>query len=105
MNHIEQTHHDSINELLEAILSLRDLDECRTFMCDLCTVKELLSLAQRVQVAKRLMAGDTYDTIRSQIPVSSATITRVNTAFQFGNGGYRTVLERLDNAALSDTKE
>lgn len=107
MNHIDQTNNDSINELLEVILSLRDLEECRAFMCDLCTVQELLSLAQRVQVAKRLLAGDTYETIRSQVPVSSATITRINTAFQYGNGGYRAVLERLNSgqAVTSEEKE
>ena len=52
--------------------------------------------AMKDRLAKRLLAGETYESIRKQIPVSSATITRVNTALQFGSGGYRTVLEKRE---------
>lgn len=86
---------ENIDELIEAIVSLRDCEECRTFLRDLCTVQELISLSQRLQVAKLLLAGETYESIRRQVPVSSSTITRINTALQFGPGGYRSVLGRL----------
>lgn len=94
MAHLDPVQNENINELLLGILSLADLEECRAFFSDLCTVQELISFAQRFQVAKRLLAGDTYEAIRSQVPVSSATITRINTALQYGHGGYRTVLSR-----------
>ena len=95
-SHLDDRQAESIAELMAAILSLRDTEECRAFLRDLCTVQELIGLSQRLQVAKRLLAGETYESIRQQLPVSSSTITRVNTALQFGTGGYRTVLDRLN---------
>lgn len=95
MGRLDQNQHESINELLQLILSLKDMDECRAFFSDLCTMQELILFAQRVQVAKRLLAGETYESIRSKVQVSSSTITRINTALQFGTGGYQAALERL----------
>ena len=95
MGRLDQSQHDSINELLELIMSLKDMDECRAFFTDLCTMQELILFAQRVQVAKRLLAGETYESIRSKVQVSSSTITRINTALQFGTGGYQAALDRL----------
>ena len=95
-SHLDQRQTENIRELMTAILSLRDEAECLAFFRDLCTVQELISFSQRLQVAKRLMAGETYESIRQQIPVSSTTITRINTALQFGSGGYRSVLSRQD---------
>lgn len=94
LTNLEQNPNESIDELLRAVLSLKDMEECRAFFSDLCTMQELLTFAQRVQVAKLLMTGETYDSIKSQVSVSSATITRISTALKFGTGGYRTVLER-----------
>ena len=96
MTRLTQNQNESIDELLEVILSLRDMEECRAFFSDLCTMKELISLAQRLQVAKHLLRGETYDEVRSQVPVSSSTITRISTELQFGSGGYRTALCRED---------
>ena len=93
---------EDLDELLEAILSLRDKDECRAFLQDLCTVQELMGFAQRLQVAKLLLAGATYESIRQRFPVSSSTITRINTALQFGSGGYRSVLSRLGGGKAPD---
>ncbi|MBQ1704479.1 MAG: TrpR-related protein YerC/YecD [Clostridia bacterium] len=87
-----QEQRESVDELMRIIASLKDEAQCRAFFEDLCTAQELIQFAQRLQVAKGLLAGETYDAIRRRIPVSSATITRVNTALQFGTGGYRAVL-------------
>lgn len=95
MNHIAQNPNESIDQLFQIILSLKDMDECRAFFSDLCTMQELVLMAQRVQVAKLLMNGETYEKIRSQTSVSSSTITRISTELQYGSGGYRTVLGRL----------
>ena len=94
--HLDQQQNENLTELLQALLSLRNTEECRAFLRDLCTVPELIGMSQRLQVAKLLLAGETYDTIRRQLQVSSATITRVNTALQYGSGGYRAVLERME---------
>lgn len=102
MTRLDQNQNESINELLQLILSLKDMDECRAFFSDLCTMQELILFAQRVQVAKRLLAGETYETIRSQVQVSSSTITRINTALQFGTGGYQAALERFQQKMGSE---
>ena len=94
MTRLDKNQNESIEELLAVILSLRDMEECRAFFSDLCTMQELIGLAQRLQVAKHLLRGETYEEIRSQVPVSSSTITRISTELQFGSGGYRAALTR-----------
>lgn len=94
MTHLTENQNENIDQLLAVILSLRDMEECRAFFSDLCTMQELISLSQRLQVAKHLLKGETYEEIRSHVPVSSSTITRINTELQFGSGGYRSVLCR-----------
>ena len=96
MNHVARNPNESIDELFQVILSLKDMDECRAFFSDLCTMQELVLMAQRVQVARLLMNGETYEKIRSQTSVSSSTITRISTELQYGSGGYRAVLNRLE---------
>jgi len=95
MPRIRNDRNDSIDQLFRAILSLRDLDECYRFFGDLLTVQELSAFAQRLQVARMLSEGKTYETIRGEIATSSSTITRVNTELRYGSGGYQMVLDRL----------
>ena len=102
MNHIFRNPNENIEQLFQAILSLQDTEECRAFFSDLCTMQELVLLSQRLQVAKLLLAGATYESIRQRFPVSSSTITRINTALQFGSGGYRSVLGRLGGGKAPD---
>ena len=84
------------NELLQALLTLRTEEEAAAFFDDLCTLKELQSLAQRLQVARLLREGRTFTDIVERTGASSATIARVNRCLQAGPGGYKTVLDRLD---------
>lgn len=95
MPRIRNDRNDSTDQLFRAILSLRDLDECRRFFGDLLTVQELSAFAQRLQVARMLSEGKTYEAIRGEIATSSSTITRVNTELRYGSGGYKMVLDRL----------
>lgn len=95
MPRIRNDRNDSIDQLFRAILSLQDLDECYRFFGDLLTVQELSAFAQRLQVARMLSEGKTYEAIRAEIATSSSTITRVNTELRYGSGGYRMVLDRL----------
>ena len=84
--------------LFEAILSLRDTQECYCFFEDICTIKELQSLIQRFQVACQLDAGKNYMEVYESTGVSSATISRVNKCLVYGNGGYRMALDRMNEA-------
>ena len=82
-------------KLYEAILSLRDLDECMRFFDDLCTVTELMAMEQRYQVASCLNEGMIYNDILAETGASSATISRVNRSLQYGSGGYDIAFSRL----------
>jgi TrpR-related protein YerC/YecD len=76
--------------------SLRTPEECYRFFEDLCTVGELHALAQRLEVARMLREGRTYEEIGARTGMSSATISRIKRFLQYGADGYRLVLERLD---------
>ncbi|MCI9157053.1 MAG: hypothetical protein HFF44_08990 [Lawsonibacter sp.] len=95
MPRIRNDRNESIDDLFRAVLSLKDLEECYRFFGDLLTVQELAAFAQRLQVARMLSEGKTYETIRAEIATSSSTITRVNTELRYGSGGYKMVLDRL----------
>ena len=81
--------------LFKAVLSLETPEECRAFFQDLCTVAELRAMAQRLEVAQLLDEGLIYNDILQRTGASSATISRVNRALQYGADGYKTVLPRL----------
>lgn len=85
-----------MDSLFEAILSLKDPDECYRFFEDICTINELQSIAQRLQVAKMLDGHVTYSTISHETGASTATISRVNRCLLYGTGGYRLVLDKAD---------
>ena len=95
MPRIRNERNDSTDQLFRGILALRDVDECYRFFGDLFTVQELSAFAQRLQVARMLSEGMTYEIIRGEIATSSSTITRVNTELRYGSGGYQMVLDRL----------
>ena len=82
-------------QLYKAILLLKDEEECYNFFQDLCTVSELRSMEQRFEVASLLESGMIYNEILERTGASSATISRVNRALQYGADGYKTVLPRV----------
>ncbi len=87
---------DELNDqLCRAIMCLDDLDECYQFFEDICTVSELKAMAQRLEVARMLREGHTYDEIVDRTGASTATISRVKRCLNYGADGYRIVLERL----------
>lgn len=88
---------EEVNHLFDAILSLRNREECYTFFEDVCTVNELLSLSQRFEVAHMLREQKTYLDIAEKTGASTATISRVNRSLNYGNDGYDMVFERLKN--------
>ena len=82
-------------DLFEGILQLQCVEECYAFFEDICTVNELKALSQRLQVAKMLRAGDSYETIVEETGASTATISRVKRCLVYGADGYTVVLDRL----------
>ena len=86
---------EAVDHLFEAILCLRDKEECYTFFEDVCTINELLSLSQRFEVAKMLTDKRTYLDISEKTGASTATISRVNRSLNYGNDGYEMVFARM----------
>ena len=86
---------EAVDKLFDAILSLKDKEECYRFFEDVCTINELLSLSQRFEVAKMLRERKTYLEIAEKTGASTATISRVNRSLTYGNDGYDMVFSRL----------
>lgn len=87
---------ESLDLLFDAILSLKDREECYTFFEDICTINELLSITQRFEVAKMLREEKTYLEIAEKTGASTATISRVNRSLNYGNDGYDLVFNRME---------
>ncbi len=88
--------------LYKAVLSLKDLEECKKFFSDLCTVSELRAMEQRFEVALLLSDGMIYNDILERTGASSATISRVNRSLHYGADGYQEVLPRLKAQLKAD---
>ncbi len=86
----------AVDHLFEAVLQLKDKEECYRFFEDVCTVNEILSLSQRFEVAKMLTQNKTYLEIAEQTGASTATISRVNRSLNYGNDGYQMVFSRME---------
>jgi len=83
------------DQLWRAILTLRTPEECYRFFEDVCTIGEIRAMASRLEVARLLAAGLTYQDIARRTGASSATISRVRRFLEYGADGYRVVLDRL----------
>ncbi len=87
---------DELDFLFDAILSLKTREECYRFFEDVCTINELKAVEQRLQVAKMLKQKRTYLDIASTTGASTATISRVNRALNYGSDGYDIAFERVE---------
>ena len=86
---------EELKILADAILSLETTEECEKFLTDLCTVREISSMAQRITVAKLLCDKKTFSEIEEATGMSSATIARINKCLQYGADGYSLVLDKM----------
>ncbi|MBR1407324.1 MAG: hypothetical protein IJ573_00310 [Clostridia bacterium] len=93
---------EQTDELFRSILSLQSVEECYLYFEDLCTNKEIRDLGQRLTIAKLLRGGSSYLQAAEALGVSSATIGRVKRCLDYGNGGYKLILERLENRETDD---
>ena len=92
---MDKLHNESTDFLFKSILTLETLDECYAFFEDICTIKEIQSIAQRVTVARMLTEKRVYRDIVNETGASTATISRVGKCINYGTGGYKMVLDRL----------
>ena len=90
------------DELFRSILSLRSVEECYLYFEDLCTNKEVRDLGQRLTIAKLLREGSSYLQAAEALGVSSATIGRVMRCLDYGNGGYKMTLDRMETEEPGD---
>ena len=95
-------HNDATERLFRAILSLQTMEECHQFFEDACTVREILDIAQRFEVAGMLADKKSYQTITKETGMSTATISRVNRCLTYGSGGYRLALDRTKENTAND---
>jgi TrpR-related protein YerC/YecD len=93
----------AVDYLFDAILSLKNAEECYIFFEDICTVNEILSLSQRFEVAKMLRNHNTYLEIAEKTGASTATISRVNRSLNYGNDGYDMVFARIKDSLSEKT--
>jgi TrpR-related protein YerC/YecD len=89
--------HASMDRLFQTILNLETIDECYAYFEDLCTIKELSDMSQRLDAAILLNEGLSYQKIGEQVDVSTATIGRVSKCLNYGPGGYKTILKKLED--------
>lgn len=92
---MEHLHSESVDRLFQTFLNLKDIEECYAYFADLCTIKEVRDMAQRLDTAILLSEGYSYQKITQKVEISTATIGRVSKCLNYGKGGYRTAIERL----------
>ncbi len=85
---------ESIDRLFETILKLDNVDECYKFFEDLCTIKEIQDMSQRLDAAILLDSGENYQNVSKKIGISSATIYRVSKCLNYSNG-YKLALQKI----------
>ena len=86
----------AVEKLYKAILTLKDSEECALFFEDICTIQELETFAQRLEVAANLADGKSYQEVNKLTGASTATISRVGKCINYGSGGYKMVIYRLN---------
>ena len=91
-------HSDSVDRLFQTILNLGSIEECYAYFEDLCTIKEIKDMAQRLDTAILLSQGYSYQKITERVEISTATIGRGSRALNYGSGGYRAAIEKLGTA-------
>ena len=95
---MEKYHTETIEKLFQAILLLKDVEECYSFFDDIFTVREMQDISQRLLVAKMLKEKRSYQVISKETGASTATISRVNRCLMYGSGGYNKILDRMESA-------
>lgn len=102
---MDMLHTETVDKLFRAILSLKTIDECYALFIDLCTVNEIIEMAQRFDAADRLNRGENYAYITEKTGMSTATIARVRKCLLYGEGGYRLALSRISSDSEQNNEQ
>lgn len=94
---MKNIHSEMTKDFFKALLLLKTEEDCRNFFEDICTVKELQDISQRLEVARMLDSGKSYQVVSKETGASTATISRVNRCLVYGSGGYKNILEKLES--------
>ena len=89
---------EAVDRLFQTFLNLESLEECYAYFEDICTIKEILDMAQRLETAILLSEGNSYQQIMEKVEISTATIGRVSKCLNYGTGGYRMAIDKLKEA-------
>lgn len=95
-------HSKSIDRLFQAVLHLETVEDCYRLFEDICTIKEIQDMAQRLDAAFLLDEGCNYQTISKEVGISTATISRVSKCLNYGSGGYRAAIDNLKASEEND---
>ncbi len=87
---------NSVDRLFQTFLNLNSIEECYTYFEDLCTIKEIKDMAQRLDTAILLKKGMSYQKISETVDISTATIGKVSKCLNYGSGGYEMAISKLD---------
>ena len=93
---MNKLHNPSTDKLFRAVLGLETIEDCYKFFEDICTIKELTDLSQRLAVADLLSLGKSYQEISKETGASTTTISRVNKCLNYGSGGYEAAIKKLN---------
>ena len=93
---MKNIHTEATKEFFKALLLLESEEDCRDFFEDIWTVKELQDISQRLEVARMLDDGKSYQVVSKETGASTATISRVNRCLVYGSGGYKKILDKLE---------
>ena len=86
---------EAVDQLFQTFLNLESIEECYAYFEDICTVKEILDMAQRLETAILLSQGNSYQKIMEKVEISTATIGRVSKCLNYGTGGYKMAISKL----------
>ena len=85
-----------LDNLIKALVLIDNEEDCKKLLDDICTIEELNKMAQRLEAAKLLLAGCTYEQVINETAISSTTLSRVSRCIQYGDGGYKTIIEKME---------
>ena len=102
MKNIMNLRSESVDRLFRSFLNLETLDECHSYFEDLCTIKEIQDMAQRLDTAILLSQGMSYQKITKQVDISTATIGRVSKCLNYGSGGYSQAINKLKEGSQNE---
>lgn len=97
---MKEIHNELTENFFKTILNLNSVEECKRFFEDICTIKELQDMSQRLEVAFLLNEGKSYQEVLAKTGVSTATISRVNKCLNYGSGGYKEAIDKFSEKGI-----